>query len=310
MPLEVLAPTSRKEFFNSYSSDLAAAGFVDFLFGREVNLPPEGDISNAHIAALAAFSAIQTGNEALFRKAYDELSRRQPQEDAPWLLNDPLFYGMVLGAVQFEVDRDWLQRTLVFRAEHTRGELREVTATLSDILSENWGSIANIRPVVLMARYHLGLDTSDTDLLNGVYRITTETPFPYRESNFLNAVYLRAFDVTILSKAPEDPAKRNATADLIGLLWKRSGFMGWFVWLAGLAAWALIALALVFFVKGLADGEFRKWIETLAVLGVPIITAIPVIPWFKKRKKIVGRIQRITLKKLFGLAPDILYPPG
>ena len=86
--------------------------------------------------------------------------------------------------------------------------------------------------------------------------------------------------------------------------------MGWFVWLAGLAAWALIALALVFFVKGLADGEFREWIETLAVLGVPIITAIPVIPWFKKRKKIVGRIQRITLKKLFGLAPDILYPPG
>lgn len=307
-PVRVFEPTSRHRFFDAYASDQTGAGFVDFLFGRDVRLPDEADFSNAHIAALGAFHALQAGVESQFRRAYEEMSRRRVQADVPWLLNDPLFYSLVLGAVRFGGDQTWLRETLQFRGDHTTGEAREITMTFGDILRENWGNSANVRPLVLLARYHLGLDTSDTELLDQVYRMTTEATFPYRESNFLNAVYLRAFDVVMHSKAPEDPARRKAVEHMVRAMWRKARIVAWAVWTGGAGLLILALIGLVSWVKGIADEDLRAWIEALELLGIPIVAAIPLWPWITQRTRILGCIQRFTLRRFFCLDPDVLTP--
>lgn len=307
--LNALNPISRNEFLDFYSSDPAALGFVDFLFDRPVHFTQSSDLSNAHNATLAILFALQADDENLFHKAYNELSRRQPQSDAPWLLNDLLFYGLVLGALQFNIDRQWLQNALLSRKELTKGELLNITITLLDILSENWGNTANIRPVILVARYCLGLKITDSDLLNDSYRMVTETPFPYCESNFLNTIYLRSFDVIILSKAPENPEKRKAINDLVDSLWEKANTTGQVLWWTGLILFTVLALTAVSIVKGLPDeSEIKRWIITLDLLGFPLIAALPCVPWTIYRKKIIQTIQHVTLTKLFNIPPETLPP--
>lgn len=306
--MTALEPTARRRFFDALASDETGAGFVEFLFGRDVALPDEADFSNAHVAALGTFHALQTADEAEYRRAYAEISRRQVRADVPWLLNDPLFYGLVLCAVRFGGEQTWLREALQCRVDHTAGEAREITTTFWDILRENWGNSANVRPLVLLARYHLGLETADTELLNQVYRMTTEKPFPYRESSFLNAIYLRAFDVVIQSKAPEDPVRRKAVEHTVQTLWGRARAVAWAVWTMGGCLLILALVGVVSWVKGIADEDVRAWIEALDIVGVPIIAVIPLWPWFNQRTRIMGRIQFFTLRNFFGLDPDVLTP--
>lgn len=302
---DALVPASRTEFFGSYATDPAAAGFSEFLFGRPVAVPPGPDFSNAHTSSLASFAALQSGDRALFQKAYAELSRRLPRAESPWLLNDPLIYGLVLGAVRFGGDRSWIESTLRFRVQHSTGEPHDAASTFLDILAENWKSEANMRPLVLVSRYLLGLDTDDPGLLNSVYQTLVETPFPYFESSFLNAIYIRSFDIVVLSKVPEDPQRKKALAVLSDSVWKWSESIGWIVWLTGLIAIAEIAAVFVLWVRGLASGDAKQWIETLSNVGAPLFTLFPFWPWIKMRKRIMARARRWAAKD-FGFDPVVL----
>lgn len=306
--IESLAPTSRREFFEAYASEPAAAGFTSFLFGHPVEIPAEPDYSNAHTASLATFAAFQSRDDALFRKIYNELSRRRLRPDAPWWLNDPLMYGLVLCAARFGGDTSWLQTTLSFRVEHSTGESQKTALTLTDILSENWGNDINIRPLVLLAQYLLCSEAIALSLLNSVYHMVTETPFPYYESNFLNSVCLRAFDIVILLKAIEPPVHALILGRMVETAWKRSRNIGRAVW------WTIFACILVLFawlllwVKDLGAGSMKQWIETLSLIGIPIVSILPIWPWISKRKRIVSKLQNFISVHYFGLDKDALCP--
>ena len=304
--IDALAPTSRKDFFESYASEPAAAGFTSFLFGQPVEIPAEPDFSNVHIASLAIFGAFQTGDDSLFRTVYNELSRRKLRPDAPWWLNDPLMFGLVLCAVRFGGETSWLRNTLNFRAEHSTGESHKTALTFTDILSENWGSEINIRPLILLAQYLLCSETIASSLLNSAYQMVTEETFPYYESNFLNSVCLRAFDIVILLKAPESPDRTRAIERMIYTALKRSRTRGWTVWwiillcIVGLFAW------LILWVKGLGDGSVKQWIETFSLIGIPIVAVLPIWPWVSNRKRMVNKLQRFFAKRCFGLDMEVL----
>ena len=299
--IEAFAPTSRRDFFEAYASDPAAAGFVSFLFGHPVEIPAEPDFSNAHTMSLAIFAAFQTGDDSLFRKIYNELSIRKLRTDAPWWLNDPLMCGLVLCAVRFGGDTSWLRTTLSFWIENSTDESHKTALTLVDILSENWGSEINIRPLVLLAQHLLCSETIASSLLNSVYQMVTETPFPYFRSNFLNSVCLRAFDVVILLKAPEPPDRARALERMVNTALKRSRTRGWTVWwiillcIVGLFAWLLL------WVKGLDEGSVKQWIETLSLIGIPIVACLPIWQWISNRKRIVSKVQSFVAERYFGL---------
>lgn len=70
----------------------------------------------------------------------------------------------------------------------------------------------------------------------------------------------------------------------------------------------LTLVGVVSWVKGIADEDVRAWIEALDIVGIPIIAAIPLWPWFNRRTRIISLIQRFTLRILFGLDPDVLTP--
>lgn len=302
----IFAPTSRKEFFDSYVTDSAAAGFIDFLFGRPVPVPVSPDFTNAHTASLATFAALQNADEDLFQRAYSELSRRPPKAESPWLLNDPLIYGLVLGCVRFGADRSWLETVLKFRIQHSTGEPHDTASTFGDILAENWKSEANMRPLILVSKHLLGYDTSDPTLLNSVYQTVAGTTFPYFQSSFLNAIYLRSFDVVIVSKAPEDPQRQRVQSMVVGAVWKWSGAVGWAFWTTGLIGIVLSAFLFVLWIRGLPDGVVKDWVETLVSLGVPLIAMFPFWSWIDKRKRIVGRVRNWVSAGAFGFDPDVL----
>lgn len=293
------APLDRQTFVASLREDPYTAGYLTFLVGQQLLPPERADLRNANDLSLAALSAVSLWDKVRFERVYIEIAHRTPKATSHWLYNDWLLFALSIGVVAFTLDAGWLLGALRVRSDSASGEARDISRTLTDIVNENWGSTDNLRPLVLVARHLLGHPLRNEDLLNGVYLDLTDRTFPYHDSQFLNAVCIRALDVVILSKAPKDPARERALAAFVATFRRRTHASAVAGWWAGLLALLGLVGTVLWITLELPDTQYEVIDRVITVLAPGSIVAL-VFFYVARRRKVIGWLEGRILFRLFG----------
>lgn len=170
--------------------------FVKFIEDQEIIPANCSQLDKVLFNAMVAFKA---SDKDSFEKEYVELSRREPSPTAPYAYNDFLIFILICGVGKFGLNQDWINRVLDIR-NCSDDECKLTTLTFKNILSENYSSTNNHLSTVITFQYVLEIPLLENHLLNMTYLGITQSSFPKFNSDFLNLVSLRAFDVIILRK--------------------------------------------------------------------------------------------------------------
>lgn len=170
--------------------------FVEFIEGKEISPANFTQLDEVLYKLMVAFRA---NDKATFEQQYNELSRREPSPSAPYAYNDFLIYVLICGTEKFDLSKDWIDRVLEVRS-CSDDECKLTTLTLQNLLSTNYSSTNNHLPTVISFQNILEIPLLDNDLLNSTYSDIVQSSFPKFNSDFLNLVILRAFDVIVLRK--------------------------------------------------------------------------------------------------------------
>lgn len=188
------------ERYSSYRQKLIhkpiVNAFVEFIEGKVISSGKFTQLDEFLYKLIVAFS---TSDKTTFEQQYNELSRREPSPSAPYAYNDFLIYVLICGTEKFDLSKDWIGKVLEVR-RCSDDECKLITLTFKNLLSKNYLSTNNHLPTVITFQNILEIPLLENDLLNSTYSDIAQSPFPKFNSDFLNLVILRAFDVIILRK--------------------------------------------------------------------------------------------------------------
>lgn len=293
------------ETVGSYATDQVTRGVADFLYGRSVETMGGGDLGDAATATLAVLHAVQTDDRDLFVQAVDALSRRRLRREAPWWMNDPLVFGVTLGAVKFDAGREWVRELLEFRIDNSTSEVRELASTLRDALDGNWLNHSTDKPVLLLVQWLVGRPPTpelvrETALKGGHGIQSGGAP------TLADIARTRAYEVALAALAPPDPEAAEATGRVFANVRSHARFMGWLYWGVGLCTLALLSLSLLLWLSTVTDGWVKEVVDLLTFAGVPLAGLVPLVPWFIARRRIVDGVAKWVERKDFGYDRSVL----
>ena len=170
--------------------------FVEFIENREITSFDFSQLEKVIYDLMVSYAA---NDKTTFKNNYTELSRREPSASAPYSYNDFLIFVLICGTKKFSLHQDWINSVLEIRS-CSDDECKLSTLTLQNLLNENYSSTNNHFPIILTAQNLLDIHLLENKLLNSCYSDITQNAFPRFNSDFLNLVTLRAFDLIILRK--------------------------------------------------------------------------------------------------------------
>lgn len=182
--------------------------FIEFLEGKNISLY---EFSSTDQSFYNCIKSIQNENLVSFNTEYTELSRREPSETSPFVYDNYLLFILIYGTTKFNLNQDWILSILTFRNDSDE-EAKIVTQTLKNLLVENYQSTENHFPTIIVFGNHFNESHLGLDKLNLTYREITQKPFPSYNSDFLNLISLKAYDIIVLKK---DVLEKNTVSNLI-----------------------------------------------------------------------------------------------
>jgi hypothetical protein len=198
----------RSTYLKELRATTALAEIIDFVifekvssFSDQANLSPsdksEGIIRSIFYKDLNQFDQIA-----------NSYSRKAPEFDSPWINDNYLIYFLILGSKIFNRNVDWLKTVLNKRRVHDR-EQKLLSDFFSSLLNNVEGSTGELAPLLLTFDYMTwGKPIDSTKIDNALNHILSLT-FPPFGDEFLNIMFLKAFDVVIKTKNIEDPQLRK-----------------------------------------------------------------------------------------------------
>lgn len=170
--------------------------FVEFIEGRKISTARFSQLDEVLFKLMVAFRA---NDKASFENQYSDLSRREPSPSAPYAYNDFLIFVLICGAEKFGLTQSWISQVLEVRS-CSDGECKLTSLTFNNLISKNYSSTNNHLPTVITFQNVLEYPLIEDALINETYSNISQNTFPRFNSDFLNLVILRAFDVIVLGK--------------------------------------------------------------------------------------------------------------
>lgn len=297
----MVSVVERSRYVNGLDEDSYITALKNFLLGDEISAPQDPNWSDANELALSALLSIQENDEAAFRKAYNRFSERNPKPKSPWLYNDVLIFAMVMGVSKYDLKRGWLLNLLSIRTDATDGEPKLISATLSDILEDNFANKSNCTPLLIVAGHLLNAPMIDKERLDRTFLFLNRNPFPYYESTFLNLVALRAAEVIVTYKGVVNLEERDAIDSFVGRFGNRTRQIAYSAWLIFtlFVAGLLVYLGYEYFS---ATGEEADWYEKFFdVLSIVTPAGLVSLLWW--RDKLVAWVEG-GIQRFFGYTLD------
>jgi hypothetical protein len=139
-----------------------------------------------------------------FTNLYNDISRRKPSQDSPWIMNDFLVFLLICGVVKFGIDKTWILDVINARPEGN-AQNKPVNQTLRNLINGNFLSTDNLFEIVVVFLDIQNQEQVNDKTFNILYRQISENASLLNSKNdFLICITLRAYDVIVTTKDTPD----------------------------------------------------------------------------------------------------------
>lgn len=284
---------SQSTYIKQIESDESNKALVDFLYGRSLDISSKLSLSNANNILLYALNAIQKNDRNSFIEAHGNINHRQPNPDSDWIYNDILLFSLVLGVKKFELEKTPLLKILNTRSSQSDTEKELVTQTFEDVLKNNFESIDNYQPLMLVMKYYLDVSLGDEETINNTYLELVEREFPIFKAPFLNLISLKAINIILLSKNLIDWERQKAIVSFIESYEKRTRQMATIIWLCCVIIVVILSFGFLNYYLTSSPQQadvIARFLTILSVVGIGSL--LPVVALINSRKKIIDKLSK------------------
>ena len=193
----------RSKYNNSVDDNPIVFWFFSFIQSNQVNYHPdeESEIDKLYFDFL---NSVSENSKGKFEENYNEISRRHPTSESPFVNNDFLIFTLICGVMKFNLDKRWLQEVLDQRT-NLNAPFHSITHTFRNILALNFISTDNNLEIVIVFLNLLNRVQLSNEVLDITYlKISNNKNLFEKQYDFLTLISLRAYDVIVLTKETPD----------------------------------------------------------------------------------------------------------
>jgi hypothetical protein len=186
----------RSEFVAGLSTDPVVQAFARYFFFDLI--PPEvvdtgGERGRITVAALRSLAST---DGASFNRCYDEMQRRQINEESDWIFDNYLSFILAVGVRRFGKDSEFLRRAFEMR-RHVQPEIEsDVVADLLTLSTANAPVLPN-SPLLVVGLYVADALVAEEDALKQAYQRAATILGLKESSEFVRILCVRAVDLVI-----------------------------------------------------------------------------------------------------------------
>jgi len=281
---------TKSDFFASLRIQPQTAIFADWLWGLQISAPSSNNFSNANNAAHAAMYSIQANKKDIIEKAYQTLCLRMPNKDTPYIFNDILIFSFVCAVIKFGLDKRWLENVCNIRLNADDSEVRTITQSYLDILSDKQANLRGYCEIVIVYNYLFGNAVGKEQILNKTYSLLSSMTFPFYRSHFLNAIALRAMDLIVCEKRLDDVHKYEAAMAAQHSFNRQTNFVARATWFFILISVAVFSISVIVHAFQESNFEhFNRIVMIFSFLGISGGVGLLIT----KRKRIIVGLEKL-----------------
>lgn len=269
----------RIEYLKTIEGNWKTKLFHDFIIEKKL-APSTTNLNSAiEISFIRFIKSVSDNNRNAFIDIYSDFSKRKPSIDSPWVYDNYLIFIIIIGVIQFDVDKSWILETINVR-QNTNIELKEINITFINILKENYSSKDNLFEIIFVFQELINIPLSPVEEINQLYENLSSNPdlLAIRE-DFIKLIRLRVIDIIILKKELPNTKEISSLKSFKGTFSKRVIILGKVINLTLITS-LMIGIILI----RAKSQESQDFIDSISVvLGVMGIGLIAFLKWVSRQ---------------------------
>lgn len=195
----------RYSYLETIMSNSKLLAFYNMVFGKPIIIGNESEIPEIDDIYFKVLVSISNNDEKKFQDLYLNLSRKIPNKDnpQPFIHNDLLIFSVIVGALKFNQNKEWIKSVVLSRKRNT------TTITFENILNEDYLSRVNECELVITLLFLCNLPSYDNEYLNASYSKIVESRFIPPINDIKLICSLKAYDLIILLKNIDSTGEYN-----------------------------------------------------------------------------------------------------
>jgi hypothetical protein len=256
---------------------------LDYIFLQTLNPKPEQNLQNLDNDVHFLIQAILNKDVGAFNQIESAYSRKNPVADSPWINNNYLIFLLLIGQQLFLKDSTWLKKAIEVR-RRSNEESSFIYDFFISISVGSPNSKGQFAPLYL-TYCHLSNKNAITVTLinNSLEELCSIKRFPCYDNEFLNIIYLAAFEICLRYKVPIDVNSAERLSLFKTKIQKRVSSLANIIVYAG---YLVLMIGIWMFIKKVFYGLTESWQNR--IITIASFAGLTILEIFKAR---------ITLRK-------------
>lgn len=270
----------KSSYIETFSSSPEMMNVIDFIVNQKSNVSPISEQGGLDQSVNSLIRSIVDKENDAFSQIEDSYKRKNPDSNSPWINNNYLIFSLLIGQGIFGRDSQWLKTAIAVR-KRSDEESGIILDFFNCIISNSAPPAGPLCPLYLTYVYHVEQDSITSAIANeAIIELNKVKTFPLFQNEFLNLLYLGAFQAVLISKDIINLNLNHRVREFRLKSNKRISF------LSNLTLYSLFCLFLVaafFFIKNVFLNLSETWRNgIITVIGLLGLTFLEV---FRGRKK-------------------------
>lgn len=267
------------------SADPVVRAFAHFLFDAADARHNAARLDERQRITLASMDALKARDGNAFKQVYNEIGRRQINDEADWIFDDYLMFCLACGAIRFGLNPGFVQKALAQRRRIQGDAEKAVVNPLEHFLEQPERQSSS--PLAVVARETAGKSGFDEATLRDAYREAVRWIAAEDSNEFRRLIAHAAIDVAFARSALLDSAPAVFDRRFRQRVARVAQATYWMILLIAIGGWTTLAWYYVFGVGRAA--ELAEKIFSMSVVITPVAV-------FLGRKAVTGFVERMLFK--------------
>lgn len=280
-----MVSVERDILMQNLSADPVVRAFAHFLFDATDARRNTGRLDERQRITVASMDALKAKDAGAFKQVYDEIGRRQINDEADWIFDDYLMFCLACGAIRFGLNPNFVQKALAQRRRIQGDSEKVVVSPLEHFLEQPERQSSS--PLSVVARETAGKSSFDEATLRDAYREAVRWTAAEDSNEFRRLIAYAAIDMAFARSALLDAAPAVFAKRFRQRVTRVAQVVYWMILLAAISGWTTLAWYYVFGVGRAA--ELAEKIFSMSIVITPVAV-------FLGRKAVTGFVERILFR--------------